>query len=666
MNIFAREENNMLGYKCLFVSTKTYTHYFSNIYIMFTFLYNMKLPLQASFLGTWGGGEKLTTAVDANKDGLLGMEDFKAHDLKTQEAIKRVLGQTNMATLERGSKLAIKDLIEHGFVVERNAIQAESRNERASSDLWNKNIKKERLSHSAELSQNQLQSAVNWISRKMTQAQISNEAQRFGVAANPEDLAHAIAAFQAKNGLGVDGKIWRNTSAKITELWLAAKASSKESKTSIQETQESTEKLTWPVQNGTEQARQMQALIGTHVDGVFGPNSRKQLQVFLKEKWLYTGAIDGIVGNGTADAMRAFNRGVAASTPSRKERASWSSRNLFDRIGDFVKRGGERPTNLAWIDKYIDARNTELNALAEQITNAKQSRNPSQIASTHTATLAALHGKIPNEMYTILAGATNPVEQTRVLDYISNALMGGRNTVEIAQGRETARKYAGELRRLRARTAEILGKEGMSSQFISQSNAQIENAMNRISQGAKFSAWYVNFDSAFSVRSKGSNQQLEGFSKWTTEALKIDGMQEWEINETMEDKMRFIENMNLAQLQDIDRQLKQVHGLTVEKFQELVKSWEVEINMTMFIAHNCGNVSYAMDIKDNMKAPEKERGERDRGEKPDKPTTNPGEDATTSPWEDGRWSNDDSKEVSDNNSEWAKWWTESKSNPDGF
>lgn len=64
--------------------------------------------------------------------------------------------------------------------------------------------------------------------------------------------------------------------------------------------------------------------------------------------------------------------------------------------------------------------------------------------------------------------------------------------------------------------------------------------------------------------------------------------------------MRFIENMNLAQLQDIDRQLSQVNNLTVEKLKQLVQEGKVDINITMFIAQNCGNVSYAMHVKDKM------------------------------------------------------------------
>jgi hypothetical protein len=73
--------------------------------------------------------------------------------------------------------------------------------------------------------------------------------------------------------------------------------------------------------------------------------------------------------------------------------------------------------------------------------------------------MIAIRSKMPAELYNVFAQARTPIEQTRVLDYLSNALMGGRNTVEIAQGRESARKYSEELNRLQARTGDVLRNE---------------------------------------------------------------------------------------------------------------------------------------------------------------------------------------------------------------
>jgi len=51
------------------------------------------------------------------------------------------------------------------------------------------------------------------------------------------------------------------------------------------------------------------------------------------------------------------------SSVSNTNETQSQSRNVFQKLGDFFKRGGEVPTNLSGIDKFIDARNTELNAI---------------------------------------------------------------------------------------------------------------------------------------------------------------------------------------------------------------------------------------------------------------------------------------------------------------
>jgi hypothetical protein len=55
----------------------------------------------------------------------------------------------------------------------------------------------------------------------------------------------------------------------------------------------------------------------------------------------------------------------------------------------------------------------------------------------------------------------------------------------------------------------------------------------------------------------------------------------------MSDKMKFIDNMNLAQIQDIDNQLRYINGLNADTLKDLVAKGQVEMNVVMFIAHNC-------------------------------------------------------------------------------
>lgn len=378
--------------------TKTQTHYFSNIYSMFTFVKNYRQIFMAGVMNNFNFTPE---SVDKNPDGYLKADDFRKMPEAENHALQRMLMQGGV------SRDSIKEIL--------------------------------------------------------------------------EDPRKGLSIQQL-----IDAKILPERRGIVNSTRRAEQAHREEVSNQSRETVGSGQ-LVWPIPNKQE-AMRIQAMIGTKVDGDFGPNSRRALQVFLKNQGLYTGAIDGIIGNGTAAAMNAFNRGVAGrGVTQRTERVS---SHPFRTLENFLKRGGNS-RNLEGIDRYIDARNTELNSLAEQITNAKQSRNPSAIAQAHAATLSALQGKIPAEMYTALANAQGPVEQTRVLDYVSNSLMGGRNTVEIAQGRETAREYAGELRRLRAKTESVLRSEGLSSQFIAQSNAQVQAAMNHIANATTFSSGRV-------------------------------------------------------------------------------------------------------------------------------------------------------------------------------
>lgn len=57
---------------------------------------------------------------------------------------------------------------------------------------------------------------------------------------------------------------------------------------------------------GSPMIKKLQAYIGTKVDGYFGKNSVKALQVFLQKLGLYTGAIDSIMGTGTVKAWQVF------------------------------------------------------------------------------------------------------------------------------------------------------------------------------------------------------------------------------------------------------------------------------------------------------------------------------------------------------------------------
>jgi len=85
---------------------------------MLTTLCNMKALYSLCLIQSFAV-EKLTPAVDTDRDGDLDMLDISKFDDNTQEAIRRVLWEANMSTLESWKRFAMQDLIENGFVVER-------------------------------------------------------------------------------------------------------------------------------------------------------------------------------------------------------------------------------------------------------------------------------------------------------------------------------------------------------------------------------------------------------------------------------------------------------------------------------------------------------------------------------------------------------------------
>ncbi len=647
---------------------------------MFTLLRNLRtLFMMCIANNLWW--EKLVSSVDADHDGDLDMMDINKFSPETQAAIRRVLGETNMKTLEEWRRFSIQSLIENGFVVERNdTIQATNdnqKNHREEVDTntipnFEKNTFQRRLekwcTKGADVKALQKFLTEAWFDARYNgtfDGDFGNGTQK------------ALADYQTAHGLPRSGILEASatTSSRTLNYMLESKGI-KSWSTAPEDTtlpldatnlrgQESSREAV-NVQFGRtlkrgmsgDDVRVLQNLLTNMgydtngIDGAFGPGTESALKKYQQEKLGQSG--DGKMDMNGA-TMKSFMNAPANQSASSNERQT-QQRNIFQRLGDFFKRWGEVPTNLAWIDNYIDARNTELNAIGEQITNAKQSRNPQAIAAAHAAILGAMRNKVPAELYNTIAQARTPIEQTRVLDFISNALMGGRNTVEIAQGRESARKYAQELNRLQARTGDVLRNEGLSSGFVQQSLATIDAVEQRIQSGTKFTAAYAQFDSAFSVRTKGNNNQLEWFSKWAIEALTIDGVNAWDIQETMTDKMKFIENMNLAQIQDIDNELRYVNNLTVESLKELVQKWQVEMNVVMFIAHNCGNVSFATLFKDKTPTPVRSEGRGEDRPTPDTPdtpntttpgwtpaperpnTTTPGGSGTPGRWDTpGRW-----------------------------
>ncbi|NDK10010.1 hypothetical protein GW846_04470 [Candidatus Gracilibacteria bacterium] len=587
-------------------------------------------------------------AADTNEDGMLTGDEFNKLTDAQKLRVQNDLGEENLKRFSEAGRIIFEQKEKAQAIVTQSASTAHNENSR--------NIEQS----TGALSPNKVPSAVNYYSSgRCSQENVNNLVQvmknkGLNYDGSWESFAQNIASLQMSLGFtgnDVDGKAGPGT---ITALNAQSTAQKEEATqvqandnlpldaTNLRGQEASSEAVN--VQFGRTLKRGMsgddvvvlQNLLTNMgydtngIDGSFGPGTEGALKKYQQEKLGQSG--DGRMDMNGA-TMKSFM--TTKSSVSNTNETQSQSRNVFQKLGDFFKRGGEVPTNLSGIDKFIDARNTELNAIGEQITNAKQSRNPQAIAQAHTAILVALRNKVPVELYNTIAQARSPIEQTRVLDFISNALMGGRNTVEIAQGRESARKYSEELNRLQTRTGDVLRNEGLSSSFIQQSLATIDAVEQRIKAGTQFSAGYKSFDSAFSVRTKGNNNQLEGFSKGSIEALTIDGVNAWDIQETMSDKLKFIDNMNLAQIKDIDNQLRYINGLTVESLKELVQKGQVEMNVIMFIAHNCGNVSFATVIKDNTPAPQRPKdndgGTPNKPNKPDKPTTEPTTDPAPTP-----------------------------------
>lgn len=118
--------------------------------------------------------------------------------------------------------------------------------------------------------------------------------------------------------------------------------------------------------------------------------------------------------------------------------------------------------------------------------------------------MTQLRGRVPDELYQAMNRARTRNQKNRVLDFISNALMGGRRTVEIAQGARSPREYASNLSNLRNATRDVLRSEGFSGAFVNATLAQMEVARGQILNARSIvNTGYSQSVAAFSVRTRG-------------------------------------------------------------------------------------------------------------------------------------------------------------------
>ena len=106
----------------------------------------------------------------------------------------------------------------------------------------------------------------------------------------------------------------------------------------------------------------------------------------------------------------------------------------------------------------------------------------------------------------------------------------------------------------------------------------------------------------FSTRTQGGESRLGKFIT-AQEAAVLRGNYAWEIHESQADIMKFIDAMSPDQLKVIDGKIKGVNGLTKEKLKDLVKKGEVVLDASMYIAENCSNLSFMINVTDKTKAP---------------------------------------------------------------
>ena len=543
--------------------------------------------ITASFLNN--GNVNDIANADDNGDGILRSGEFNELSNREKRRIRNYLereGRWDQFVEQR-----------HISYERREAGQAEA-TQRARGEQQDHRTTIE--SGSELLSANRLQSAVNYLNRMDADRRNAIGNLIPGRQADTRELALAVAVFQSENGLTVDGKPGNNTVRALNAAF--GRGSRTEEAPAAAESRETPAmRIVYPPQ-GREATKALQRLIGTPDDGAFGPGSRRQLQIFLREGGFYSGPIDGDIGRGSRRAIELYNNNLGAGSWVERER-----RNFFQVLGDFFRNGRNRP-NLDGIDNYIDATDRDLHALDEQITNAVASGDEAQINTAYRAAMTQLRGRVPDELYQAMSRARTRNQKNRVLDFISNALMGGRRTVEIAQGARSPREYAANLSNLTNATRDVLQSEGFSQGFVNATLAQMEVARGQILNARSIvNTGYSQSVAAFSVRTRGGNRQLQAFSRGTTESISIDGVRTWEVPDASVDIDTFIDNMSNVQLEDIGREL-QVRNLTKEQLKEFVEEGKVTIDAKMILAHNCWNVGYELDFENNI--PERERDGR--------------------------------------------------------
>lgn len=158
------------------------------------------------------------------------------------------------------------------------------------------------------LSANRLQSAVNYLNRMDADRRNAIGLLIPGRQADTRELALAVAVFQSENGLTVDGKPGNNTVRALNAAF-GRGARTEEAPAAAESRETPTMRIVYPPQ-GREATKALQRLIGTPDDGAFGPGSRRQLQIFLREGGFYSGPIDGDIGRGSRRAIELYNNNL--------------------------------------------------------------------------------------------------------------------------------------------------------------------------------------------------------------------------------------------------------------------------------------------------------------------------------------------------------------------
>jgi hypothetical protein len=250
-----------------------------------------------------------------------------------------------------------------------------------------------------------------------------------------------------------------------------------------------------------------------------------------------------------------------------------------------------------------------LDALEREIFAISNTTDIQQIERVYNQALQAIASKGINLPIDIA-----PIEKAYILQFLANALMGGKKMVDRRENPKTSVKEFIQADRSQALEADKLFKQHFSGTMVHDIGAARNLAYKQMEKIWKYEQIFLDNEAwsyLFSARSKAGINGLQGFSTGTSDMVNI-GVPYVRITEfEKKDVLSLINKLNPVQLTLLRQQLRPTFGkLNDVKIKELLASgerqwkqfivstpqWKIEIELTFNKSANCFNDTVGFNL----------------------------------------------------------------------